>query len=107
GINTALLLACKKYRDMVAFAGGTFSVPYDFYVKIKGKGHVHHDDLKPLPFLSSTYVDSLVNRTLRLSCLTHHYYSLWIEVIDASIQQEGWTTEDARLYNEHEHPWHQ
>jgi hypothetical protein len=48
-----------------------------------------------------------VNRTLRLSCLTSHYGSLWTEVTNASIQLEEWTTDAERLHNEYELPWHQ
>jgi hypothetical protein len=91
----------------VIFGGSTLSVPYDFYIKVKGKGHVHLDDLKPLPILKGSYVDPLVNRTLRLSCLIKSYTALWTEVAEASIQQDAWTQSDPRLQHDLEHPWHQ
>jgi hypothetical protein len=106
-INTALLAAFQNPRDLVVFAGSTFSVPFDFYIKIKGRGHVHHDDLKPLPLLSGQYVGPLVNRALRLNCLTTAYADLWTAVADARIHTDTWTSDDPRLAHSYEHPWPQ
>jgi hypothetical protein len=48
---------------------------------------------------------SLIARTLRLNCLTRAYVDLWAAVADDSNRDERWTTNDARLCHEFEHPW--
>jgi len=47
----------------------------------------------------------IVNRGLRLNCLTNHYADLWTEVADESIKQDSWTSDDPRLVHEFELPW--
>jgi hypothetical protein len=104
-IHTTVVVGFEAVRDLIVFAGTTFSIVLDFFIKAKGKGHVHHDDLKSLPFLEGSYVVPLIHRTLRLSCLTTAYADLWTEVADDRIRDDAWTSDDPRLCHEYELPW--
>jgi hypothetical protein len=106
-IHTTVVVGFETVRDLIVFAGTTFSLVLDFFIKAKGKGHVHHDDLKSLPFLEGSYVELLIHRALRLSCLTTAYAHLWTEVVDHHIRHDAWTSDDARLCHEYELPWPQ
>ncbi len=59
------------------------------------------------PIIRCVYFKLLINRALRLTCLTTAYADLWTEVADASIRTDAWTSDDPRLTHEYEHPWPQ
>ncbi|MBK7058162.1 MAG: hypothetical protein IPH52_24545 [Leptospiraceae bacterium] len=80
-------------------------MPYDFFIKIKGKVNVQSSDLKSLPFLKGKYVEPIVHRALRLNCLTVYYADLWKEVATKAILKDCWTSDDIRLVHEFEDPW--
>ncbi|MCP4308402.1 MAG: hypothetical protein GY788_26685, partial [bacterium] len=93
-INTGRLVAMTNYRDLIRFAGLVLSVPGDFYIKQKGRGHVHNTDLQSLVFpVRQMLSGAAANRVLRLSCLTNHYVDLWQSTLDASIRQDAFTWE--------------
>jgi hypothetical protein len=104
-INTALLATFIDHRKLVQFNGCCHSVPFDFIMKITGKGHVWGSDLGFLPFIESPHILLIERRNLRLSCLTRAYADLWTEVADAGIRDEVWATDDPRLCHEHEDRW--
>jgi hypothetical protein len=60
-----------------------------------------------MPFLNHPLTGYLINRTLRLSCLTIAYADLWSEVADERVRDDAWTTSDPRLCHEYEMPWAQ
>lgn len=89
---------------MVCFAGSTLSVPYDFFTKAKGRGHVHPDDLFALPFIELPFItESIIARTLRLLSLSIHFESLWRECFTPQFESEHFTSPDPRLSLET--PW--
>jgi hypothetical protein len=50
----------------------------DFYVKCSGKQHVILDLAALFPIVSGRHTDPfIIDRTLRLNCLTRHYAPLW------------------------------
>lgn len=84
------------------------SLPFDFMVKVKGRGNVHNNDIAALPFLTGPYMDAAASRMLRLSCLTLAYADLWSEYATEHrdlLHTQRWTTDDARLTNATELPW--
>ncbi len=84
------------------------SLPFDFMVKVKGRGNVHNNDIAALPFLTGPYMDAAASRMLRLSCLTLAYADLWSEYTTEHrdlLHTQRWTTDDARLTNATELPW--
>ncbi len=48
---------------------------------------------------------TIINRALRLACLTRHYADLWQEVLPKSIQQESWTISSPKETREFEADW--
>ena len=84
---------------LVSFCGSTHSICYDFLVKITGKDHCRHDIIGRLPIIEGKYLDGIINRTLRLNCLTKYYSDLWGNVALPSIIEEMWTCDDPRLIN--------
>ena len=60
-----------------------------------------------LSVIEGRFCSPVINRTIRLTCLTTAYADLWTEVADASICADAWTSDDPRLVHEYEHSWHQ
>ena len=64
--------------ELLKFSGATCSLLYDLLVRFIGKTNVGIGLVGQLPLpLSSETVKLIVNRFLRLICLTVHYDSLW------------------------------
>lgn len=73
-INTARVVAMFDQYKLLVFAGFCSSVVADFYVKMKGRGHVHNSDLASLILPSSRKLsDAIVARTLALQCLSRQF----------------------------------
>jgi hypothetical protein len=106
-INAVRFVTFLETEKLLAFASSCLSIPFDFFIKIKGRSNVHDDDLKGLPFLEGVLVRLAVNRALRLTCLTTAYAALWTEVADNRIRDDAWTSDDPRLCHEYELPWAQ
>ena len=106
-INAVRIVVFKSNYDLFKFAAACCSICYDFYIKVKGRTNIHDDDLKNLPFIKSKYDEPIINRMLRLSCITSFYAGLWSELANKSIKNDCWTSKDLRLNSEFEHPWSQ
>jgi hypothetical protein len=66
---------------MCLFAGMTFSIPFDFFVKSTGKANLHElPGLLPWLDDKTPVTEAIVDRTLRLSCLIRPFASLWASV---------------------------
>ncbi len=104
-IDAAFSVTFSDVRLLCQFAAGTFSLVLDFWAKAGGKTHCRHDVASMLPLLGGPHAARASHRALRLSCLTRAYADLWTAVADESMQAERWTTADARLCHEFEHPW--
>ena len=77
-INTVVALAGIDFKAVLCFSGATFSVPFDFFTKAKGRGHVHPDDLFALPQVhGSIYGPKILARTARLVSLSRQFETLW------------------------------
>ncbi len=96
-INGVRVVMFSQPVTLLLFSACTVSVPFDFYIKIKGRSNIHDDDLRGLPLITSQFDPPMIARALRLNCLTRAYEELWTEVADASIRDEAWTSDDPRL----------
>jgi hypothetical protein len=93
-INTGRLLGATRAGDLFAFTSLAFSVPGDFYIKQKGRGHVHNTDLESLVFPDTPSIHKYaVPRVLRLSCMSVHYADLWQSTFDPAIRDDAFTWE--------------
>jgi hypothetical protein len=94
-INAVQGLAFRDSSHLLAAAGGSFSLPFDFFVRTTGQGGLYRlSRLVPL-----VYGDAISSRSLALNCLTTHYADLWSECWDESFQKQRWSKEDPRLPN--------
>ena len=104
-INGVMSVAFLNTMEMVNFSSASFSIHYDFIMRITGRSNCHHDILSKFPIIQGPLMFPLIHRGLRLNCLTQYYEELWLEVADETIKQDAWTTEDSRLCHEFELPW--
>lgn len=73
-INTARILAVTDPFHLLSFAGFCSSVIADFYIKLKGRGHVHNSDLSSIVLPQKPKIcDAIVVRTLAMQCLSKHF----------------------------------
>lgn len=105
-INGCVSVMFKEIKTTLVILSLSTSLIYDFFVRLTGKSNFYDDTFRTFPILNSFHQE-LINRTLRLNCLTNAYSDLWNEVVDESICQETWTSDDPRLCWEYELPWEQ
>ena len=78
--------------------GSLCSLPYDFYFKATGKGHINGDTINGYPLLDKTaYSDEIALRSLLLNCLTDDYRVLWEKCWKESFKDMGWSKTNERL----------
>ena len=82
GENTKLLL----------IAGLTFSIIYDFFIRVMGIDHVWDKDILNLPypdFSNERIIAEIIERTLMLTCITQYFSELWNKnAYDGSIWEQ-------------------
>ncbi|MFO1429767.1 MAG: hypothetical protein U1F76_06460 [Candidatus Competibacteraceae bacterium] len=106
-IHTVVTVRFLHEELLALYVGSCFSVPFDFFIKVKGKGHVHHDDLKVLPVIQNEYANFIIRRTLRLIAISEWYQPFWNKVWVKHGHLDSWTSPDPRLTHEYELPWSQ
>jgi type I restriction-modification system DNA methylase subunit len=107
-INSVRVVAFKSNNELFKFAAASFSICYDFIIKIKGRTNLHDNDLKTLPIIKEKYDNLLINRILRLTCLNKYYEDLWCELSDQNIILDSWSSNDNRLdNNDVQYLWYQ
>jgi hypothetical protein len=100
-INTVVALAGIDFKAVLCFSGATFSVPFDFFTKAKGRGHVHPDDLFALPQVhGSIYGPKILARTARLVSLSRQFETLWNDAYSSEFIQDEFASDDQRLKRE-------
>lgn len=90
-INTVFSLVFDDTRRLLCTAGSTASLVFDFVIKVIGKGHCNVSSSSLFPVLDSAHVSPLINRTLRLTCLTSAYADLWASASDPSMLSDIFT----------------
>jgi len=97
-INTVLAISFANNFLLTQFSGFCSSIVYDFFIKSTGKTHLNHNLATLLPLPKDLELSRLViNRTLRLNCITSHYSDLWSELYKIDIRQDRFAKNDPRL----------
>ena len=88
------------FRDtsmLLVFSAFSFSLPFDFYIKLTGKGSGGIGVLSGLPCFRSKFDKRLILNALMLNALTKYYSQLWNDNFDESFIYETWGKKDDRL----------
>lgn len=97
-VNTVISILFKEEKHLIELSGLTNSVPFDFFIKTKAKGHVNLDTIGRFPIgIAPKFYAPLALRTLLLNCLTQAYAPLWARHYEASWRGQRWASNDARL----------
>jgi len=96
-INTLFGLSIKNKTLLPVIAGSYASVPFDFYIKMIGRGHVNYSTNMSLPILNQIYWNSISIRSLLLNSLTNLYQEIWLECWNNNYLQDSWSKSDIRL----------
>ena len=94
-INGIISLTFSDYKQLVSFAGGAASVPYDFMIKLLGKQNLYGETLGLLPIIS--FNDDLIARSLMLNSLNKSYAELWKTLWKDEFTSLKWSKSDIRL----------
>ena len=90
-------------KGMVTFSSACSSILTDFLVRVTGKGDCRHELMSRMPLFENEYSSAIINRGLRLICLSTHYAQLWRECFTSQYMCERFTSPDPRLALET--PW--
>lgn len=104
-IHVVFSVAFSDERDLLLCTTPNSSIVFDFLIKAIGKGHYNLSVAKTLPFLRGLYDEQIINRGLRLNCLTKDYESLWENVATQNVKRDFWSSNDFRLVALTELPW--
>ena len=97
--NGIIGFAFKYNSKLIQALAGFCSLPYDFFIKVCGKGNLQMNTAGMLPMLSDDNIlsNELAVRVLLLNCLTNYYASLWESSFLDAFTEISWTKEDKRL----------
>ncbi len=94
--------SCRSYafkesliREFLVFSACTFSLPFDFVVKITGRTNLQLM-LEEFPLIEN-YCDELSLRALGLNCLTGQYSELWGKSWNKKFNHDCWATDHSIL----------
>ncbi|MBS9996662.1 class I SAM-dependent DNA methyltransferase [Vibrio alginolyticus] len=95
-INTVISTAFRENKKLMSFAGASFSVVYDYFLRSTGKTDLYAADMAKFPYFENTRI---AQRALLLVSLTSHYADLWKECYKESLNKQTWAKLDPRLSN--------
>lgn len=95
-ISTMISISFQSLKDEIMAAGLLFSLPYDAFIKILGKGDMYFDTILKFPFFMNS-VPALEIRVLLLNALNENYKSLWRSLWKQEYCAGEWTKDDSRL----------
>jgi hypothetical protein len=90
-ILTVLAIAFQERKILLGIALLCASIPFDFFMKTTGKGHVLPDTVQTFPLVQTPYEKQLSLRFLVLNCLTIYYADLWQESWEETYRQDHWS----------------
>ena len=91
-VHTVHTLAFPNAMRTAEVAGLVCSLPYDYLIKVSGKGDVQDELVNRFPGLvDHPLQNELLLRTLRLNCLTVDYAPLWEQLFSPPWVQDGWS----------------
>jgi hypothetical protein len=76
-IHPVMSVTFADEKTLVFFSGLASSIVYDFWIKTTGKSDLYESTLGLLPLPTTDYQQHIIERALRLNCLTSHYSPLW------------------------------
>jgi len=104
-INSCISYSFSKKSKLhfLLFSSLSFSLVYDFFIKITGKTNLGKT-LDDFPVIYGTKYDvALIVHCLTLTCLTTHYAELWETTYTPEFNRDTWTKQDPRLNNQFFH----
>ena len=96
-VNTIFGIAYQDESILPLMEGFECSLPFDFLVKIIGKGHVNYSTNMLFPIVHSCFDNAIKLRALLLNCLSIYYTDLWQRQFDESYYKDCWGKKDPRL----------
>ena len=95
-ISTMISISFQDLQDEIMVAGLLFSLPYDAFIKILGKGDMYYDTIVRFPFLRNS-LPELEVRVLLLNALNGNYANLWRKLWKNQYCEQEWSKKDVRL----------
>lgn len=97
--NGIIGFAFKDTKQLAIMLGGFCSLPFDFFIKLCGKGNLQMNTAGMLPLLDSnhTLATEVICRAARLNCVSENYASFWEEIYSPFFNEINWTKIDSRL----------
>ena len=99
-INTVISTVMQDVNVLINFAGASFSIVYDFYLRSTGKSDLYGSLLETFPYIESRYISMFA---LSLNCITKDYENLWGQCWSDEFNVYKWAKEDKRLNNSYFH----
>ena len=88
---------CFK-EGLMSFAANSYSVPFDFYLKVTGKANINFSAASGYPILAGwKWQYKAICRALLLNCMNKYYAPLWHREYNALFTSERWAKNDSRL----------
>lgn len=95
-ISTMISISFQDLQYEIMAAGLLFSLPYDAFIKILGKGDMYYDTIVRFPFFSNS-LPELEVRVLLLNALNGNYADLWVKLWKNQYCEQEWSKKDVRL----------
>ncbi len=99
--NGIIGFAFSDLKVMSVMLGAFSSLPYDFFIKVCGKGNLQLNTAGMLPLIDPEHelAYEIVCRAALLNCLTEYYSEFWEDIYSDSFNTISWSKKDARLDN--------
>ncbi|MCI9156106.1 MAG: class I SAM-dependent DNA methyltransferase [Lawsonibacter sp.] len=99
--NGIIGFAFASQRTLLMTLGAFCSLPFDFFIKVCGKGNLQMNTAGMLPLLDEEHpmAAEILCRTAVLNCLTQYYSDFWSRNFRLEFQTITWTKKDPRLNN--------
>ena len=97
--NGIIGFAFKDTKQLAIMLGGFCSLPFDFFIKLCGKGNLQMNTAGMLPLLDANHqlAPEVICRAARLNCVSENYALFWEEIYSPIFNKINWTKIDSRL----------
>lgn len=97
-IHTIIGISYDSDVRLLVNAATFMSIIADYYVRSIGRTDLYLSTLRQIPNIKNKKAEALlINRVLRLSCITVHYKKLWENNKKYILPNDSWLKKDARL----------
>lgn len=96
-VHAVFEIAFKDNNMLALMAGATASLPYDFYIRVTGKGSGGIGVASGFPVLEDKMSKRIAFIGLALNCLTNYYGKIWEACWDEEYKGYSWSKKDERL----------